>query len=320
MSQKLFLILHGWGGNKPAHWQEHLAARLADAGAAVHAPKMPDPGAPDLEAWVARLTAEMQEIQANSRGELPTVLAHSLGSITWLHYTARLGTNAGRVADRVLLVAPPYIVPQIPPIDVPPSVTAFFPPPVAPAALRSAVGETVLIASDTDDYSTFDQSSGLAQLLEIPIHKLAGAGHISPYYGYGEWPWALEWCLGESELPPRPRDTEKENYRNMAFVKVMNAADLAPGSGTVVVTGPHELAIFNVDGEFFCTENTCPHQDGPLGDGRLEGDVIICPWHGWEFNVRTGKSLYSGSICVGHYPCRVENGEVLVDPIPAPAE
>ena len=102
--------------------------------------------------------------------------------------------------------APTASKPQIPPIDVPPSVTAFFPPPISPATLQSAAHETVLIASDTDDYATYDQSCGYASSLEIPIYLLKGAGHISPYYGYGEWPWVLEWCLRRAQLPPQPRE------------------------------------------------------------------------------------------------------------------
>lgn len=208
MAEDIFLVLHGWGGNKPAHWQEHLVQKLTEAGKKVHYPKMPDPTAPNLAAWQERLAGELAEIAAQSPDAPLTVLTHSLGSINWIHYTAGRAAGSPVIADRVLLIAPPYIVPQIPPIDVPPTVTQFFPPPINPAGLKSAARQTVLIASDTDDYATYDQSSGYAQLLEIPIHKLPGAGHISPYYGYGEWPWVLEWCLRRADLPPVPRPTE----------------------------------------------------------------------------------------------------------------
>ncbi|HLK55421.1 MAG TPA: alpha/beta hydrolase [Chthonomonadaceae bacterium] len=205
MADNVFLILHGWGGNKPTHWQEILYTQLTEAGAKVHYPKMPEPTAPNLPAWLSRVKAELAEIEAQAPDAPLTVLTHSLGAITWMHLAAERGANGARIADRVLLVAPPYVIPQIPPIDVPPTVTAFFPPPTDPAAIAAIARETVLIASDTDDYATFDQSSGYAQLLGVPIHKLPGAGHISPYYGYGEWPWVKEWCLGRAELPPQPR-------------------------------------------------------------------------------------------------------------------
>lgn len=207
MADDVFLILHGWGGNKPAHWQEHLAAKLTEAGKNVHYPKMPDPAAPNLTAWIARLDEEIRAIKQEAPDARVTVLAHSLGSITWLHYVAGASLESP-IAERVLLVAPPYVVPELPPIDVPPTVTDFFPPPISPLSIQAAATATDMIASDTDDYATFDQSSGYAQKFEIPIHLLKGAGHISPYYGYGEWPWVYEWCLRTAALPPVPRQAE----------------------------------------------------------------------------------------------------------------
>ena len=204
MADDVFLILHGWGGNKPEHWQEHLVGKLRAEGKTVHYPKMPDPTAPDLEAWLQTATNALNEAAQGGEERL-TVLAHSLGSITWMHLAAQREPAAGQVADRVLLVAPPYVLPQAPPTDAPPSVTAFFPPPLDAGAVKSLSRETVIVASDTDDYATFDQTGGYAAKLDVPIHLLKGAGHISPYYGYGEWPWVLEWCLRRAELPPQPR-------------------------------------------------------------------------------------------------------------------
>jgi predicted alpha/beta hydrolase family esterase len=197
----VFLILHGWGGNKPAHWQEHLYTALTAAGATVHYPKMPDPMNPQPAAWLARLEEELVAIGA---GKKLTVVTHSLGAINWLHYAAS-GKAAGQVADRVLLVAPPYVIREIPPTDAPPGANDFFPPPLDAAGVARVARETHFIASDTDDYATFEQTKAYADRLNVPIHLLKGAGHISPYWGYGEWPWITEWCLGRAELPPQPR-------------------------------------------------------------------------------------------------------------------
>lgn len=202
MPDATFLILHGWGGNKPAHWQEHLHAALTQAGARVHYPKMPDPMAPNLPAWLAKLDEEMNEIGSDPS---LTVVCHSLGAITWLHHAPR---STKRIADRVLLVAPPYVLPGAAPTDAPPGVEAFFPPPLDAGAVARAARETHLIASDTDDYATFEQTKAYADRLQTPIHLLAGAGHISPYWGYGEWPWVRDWCLGKADLPPQPRPAE----------------------------------------------------------------------------------------------------------------
>jgi predicted alpha/beta hydrolase family esterase len=166
---------------------------------------MPEPMAPNPAAWMAALHTALAEIPANAT---LTVLAHSLGAINWIHHAA-MSQDAGFVrpgpkADRVLLVAPPYVIREIPPLDAPPGAADFFPPPLSKSGIAALANETVLIASDTDDYSTYDQSSAYADGLGIDIQKLPGGGHISPYYGYGEWPWVLDWALRRANLPPLP--------------------------------------------------------------------------------------------------------------------
>ncbi len=203
MADDVFLILHGWGGNKPAHWQEHLAAKLKEAGKTVFYPKMPDPASPLLAPWQQTLQAELAMIQLQHPDANLTVLTHSMGAINWMHFAAQF-SGQKPAAERVLLIAPPYILPAAMPLDAPESVAEFFPPAFNPAGIKAAALQTVLIASDTDDYATFDQSAGYAAKLGIPIEKLPGGGHISPYYGYGEWPWVLDWCLRKADLPPQP--------------------------------------------------------------------------------------------------------------------
>src|SRR5579871_4010641 len=99
----------------------------------------------------------------------------------------------------------------------------------------------------------------------------------------------------------------------MAWVKVAEVAELPPGEGKVVEAGRQELALFNVDGTFYCIDNSCPHREGPLGEGWLEGEVVTCPWHAWQFNVRTGEETYNSGLCVRRFPCKVEEGTVLVE-------
>ena len=64
--------------------------------------------------------------------------------------------------------------------------------------------------------------------------------------------------------------------------------DLQPGECKTVAVGERELALFNVGGKFYATDNVCPHRGGPLGEGTLDGNVVTCPWHGWRFDVCTG--------------------------------
>jgi nitrite reductase/ring-hydroxylating ferredoxin subunit len=72
------------------------------------------------------------------------------------------------------------------------------------------------------------------------------------------------------------------------------------------------VAIYNVDGRFYATTNLCIHRGGPLGQGMLDGNVIMCPWHAWTFDVTTGENTVNADMKVGCYPVRLEDGHVLV--------
>lgn len=99
----------------------------------------------------------------------------------------------------------------------------------------------------------------------------------------------------------------------MAFVKVAEAESVSAGTGTTVTVSGRDYALFHIDGEFFCIDNECPHRDGPLGDGELEDDTVICPWHAWQVNVKTGQVLYTSNLCVATHACKVEEGSVYID-------
>jgi len=199
MSNKKVLVLHGWGGNKPEHWQEHLIANPPN-GVDIIAPRFPNPGNPDPSTWIPVLEETLAGL-ADCADSL-TVVAHSLGAITWMHVASKA---ARRLADRVLLVAPPYVLPGIPPWSAPPGVDAFFPPPLDADAMGRAAREAHLVGGNDDDYATWEQMETYAKRLGIGATCLAGAGHISPYWGYGRWEWVEQWCAGEADLPPLPR-------------------------------------------------------------------------------------------------------------------
>jgi len=96
------------------------------------------------------------------------------------------------------------------------------------------------------------------------------------------------------------------------FVRVMSTADVKPGHGMVAEIKGKTLAIFNVDGTFHALDNTCIHRGGPLGEGDMEGNVVTCPWHGWQFNVSTGECIKNPSAKVEVYPVKVEGDDVKV--------
>ncbi len=96
------------------------------------------------------------------------------------------------------------------------------------------------------------------------------------------------------------------------FVRVAGTGDVASGSGIVAEVNDKPIAIFNVDGTYYAIDNTCVHRGGPLGEGELEEDTVTCPWHGWQYNVKTGVSVNNPSACVQSYQVQVEGADIKV--------
>jgi nitrite reductase (NADH) small subunit len=96
------------------------------------------------------------------------------------------------------------------------------------------------------------------------------------------------------------------------FVTVARAEDVSPGTVTTVRADETAIALANCDGEFYATQHACLHLEGPLGEGRLEDCVLTCPWHGWQYDVRTGKNVFDLAIQLRTYEVRVADGDVQV--------
>ena len=96
-------------------------------------------------------------------------------------------------------------------------------------------------------------------------------------------------------------------------VKVAETTELNPGECKVVETEGKTLALFNVDGAYYVTDNTCLHRGGPLGEGELEGKIVTCPWHGWRYDVSTGANANNPAVKVACFPARVEGTSVYVE-------
>lgn len=93
---------------------------------------------------------------------------------------------------------------------------------------------------------------------------------------------------------------------------VARVEDLPPGSARIVELGDEKIAVFHCDDGFHATQNSCLHMGGPLGRGRLEGCVVSCPWHGWQYDVRTGENEFDRALKLETYEVVVEDGEVKV--------
>ena len=91
------------------------------------------------------------------------------------------------------------------------------------------------------------------------------------------------------------------------------AADIPIGEGRVVEAEGKILALFNVDGAFYALENACAHRGGPLGEGDLDGTVVVCPWHAWRWDVKTGANVNNPAVKMPCFPVSVDDGRVFVE-------
>lgn len=96
------------------------------------------------------------------------------------------------------------------------------------------------------------------------------------------------------------------------FVRVASTSEVKPGHALVVEVNGKTLAVFNVDGDFHAIDNTCVHRGGPLGEGDVEGSVVTCPWHGWQFNITTGECVKNPAAKVEVYQVKVVGEEITV--------
>jgi nitrite reductase/ring-hydroxylating ferredoxin subunit len=96
------------------------------------------------------------------------------------------------------------------------------------------------------------------------------------------------------------------------FQAVARVDDVPPGTVKQVAVGEEEIAIANVDGQFYAVAGHCLHLQGPLGEGRLHGEVLSCPWHGWQYDVCTGRNVFDLAIQLRTYEVRVEDGKIAV--------
>ena len=98
------------------------------------------------------------------------------------------------------------------------------------------------------------------------------------------------------------------------LVKVAETKDLRPGNAAAFEVEGKRIAVFNVGGTYYAIDDTCPHEDGPLSEGSVEGDKVTCPWHQAEFDLKTGEVLSPPAFeGVKTYKVAVEGNEIKVE-------
>ena len=96
------------------------------------------------------------------------------------------------------------------------------------------------------------------------------------------------------------------------FVRALSLSELAPGQCVEVSVVGKAVALYNVAGTIYATSNTCLHRGGPLGQGMLDGQAVLCPWHAWSWDVTTGENTANPELKIATYPVKVEDGQILV--------
>ncbi|MEO6725772.1 MAG: Rieske 2Fe-2S domain-containing protein [Blastocatellia bacterium] len=96
--------------------------------------------------------------------------------------------------------------------------------------------------------------------------------------------------------------------REKTYRKVAERSEIPPGAGLKVVIDDDEIALFNLGGEFYALKDFCPHRGAPLSEGFLEDGKVFCPWHCFDFSLKTGESQIASHLRVATYPVKVEDG------------
>ena len=99
------------------------------------------------------------------------------------------------------------------------------------------------------------------------------------------------------------------------WVRVTRVDNIPMREGRAVMLGSREIALFNLGDKVLATDNRCPHQAGPLCDGIVTGESVVCPLHAWKVNLASGdveRPTHGKEHCVSTYPTRIEDGVVIV--------
>lgn len=96
------------------------------------------------------------------------------------------------------------------------------------------------------------------------------------------------------------------------FVAVAAVEDIADGKAKSVTLNDKEIALFRIGDEFYAIDNACPHYGSQLCEGVVRDATVACPWHGWRFDLKTGKGLTVTGRDVQSYAVKVEAGQVKI--------
>ncbi|RMF36866.1 MAG: non-heme iron oxygenase ferredoxin subunit [Planctomycetota bacterium] len=95
--------------------------------------------------------------------------------------------------------------------------------------------------------------------------------------------------------------------------KKLGAADIPVGQGREFVVDGIVIAVFHLDDAWLAVDGMCAHQGGPLAQGHVDNHCVTCPWHGWQYDLRTGQNLLTGKKMLNTFPIEQRDGELWID-------
>ncbi len=98
----------------------------------------------------------------------------------------------------------------------------------------------------------------------------------------------------------------------MKYVKIMPEEDLPIGKSAIISAGEDEIALFNYKGKYYAVANKCPHRGSPLGEGRIEEGIVICPGHEWRFKLESGANMQNPELFIPTYPVKVKSDNIYI--------
>ncbi len=143
---------------------------------------------------------------------------------------------------------------------------------------------------------------------KIRSAAFGSSADTSPDSAYSAPSYTPPQPAAQTQRPEPPRDVTPPE----GFEVVLHVNALKPGEVSEVIAGGTAICVANVDGEFHALSNTCPHADGPLGEGELNGKMVTCPYHGWAFDVTDGACETNSSAAVDVFEVQIKDDAVCV--------
>ena len=96
-------------------------------------------------------------------------------------------------------------------------------------------------------------------------------------------------------------------------IRIASIHDVEPGTGIEIIAAGRVIALYNINGELHALDGVCPHAGGPLGKGTVSGCMVTCPWHGWQFDVKTGKHGLNPNLSHERFEVTQSGEDILIE-------